>query len=563
MKEMNFKPEDKLEKWEDIEPYFNALTEHSISGSDDLQSYIKSAGHLGAFIDEKIARAYIDMTCNTENKKFVKLFQILTGEISPKVEEAYFTIEKKIADSPYTKDLPEKYNLLLKRLKTSLELYRENNLNAKAEESVITSQYDQLTGSIMVNYQGEEYTLSQMSKFLETDNPEERENAWKAIAEKQYTNKNDLSAVFDRLFSLRNLIARNADFENYRDYMFKAKQRFDYTPEDCFTFHESVEKEIVPLVAEINQYQRKRLGVKELFPWDMAGIPKGEKPLKPFETADELLEKTIKVYTRLRPSLGKNLETMKKHSLFDLASRKGKAPGGYNYPLALTNMPFIFMNAVGSQKDVRTILHEGGHATHNFQTADMELYEYKSTPSESAELASMSMELITMDFWDEFYPDKEELKRAKREQLESVITLFPWVMIVDAIQHWIYTHPEHTPSERDEKFIELLKKYDTGMVNWTGLEKYKAQKWIYQLHITTVPFYYIEYAIAQLGALQIWKNYKQKPDKALDDYLTALSLGSSRTLPEVYQAAGIEFNFSAGMIKDLMNFTKTELAKLQ
>ena len=285
-------------------------------------------------------------------------------------------------------------------------------------------------------------------------------------------------------------------------------------------------------------------------------------PLKPFKTTDELIEKTIEVYSKIRPELGNNLIKMRGAGLFDLESRKGKAPGGYNYPLHMTNMPFIFMNAVGSHSDVSTIMHEAGHAMHSFQTAGLEINDYKNTPSESAELASMSMELMTMDYWDVFYDNEEDLKRAKREQIEGTITIFPWIMIVDAFQHWCYENPEHTPSMREGYFLKLLDKFSDGVVNWGGYEKYRALKWVYQLHITTVPFYYIEYAIAQLGALQIWKNYTENPDKAVSNYLSALSLGSSKPLPEVYDAAGIKFDFSEGIIKDLAAFAGKELEKL-
>ncbi len=562
MKNVDLTKDSKLEKWEDIKPYFDDLLSHEFKSVDDTKDFIKNTGILSAFIEEKIAWAYINMTCHTDNEEYVKRFQFLTGEIGPKIEEAFFKLDKKLYDSKFFGKLSGEYGEYKKSVKTSIELYRENNLALKAEENVISSQYDQIAGSIMVEYKGEEYTLNQISKLMETDNRPKREQLWKISMDKKREYKHDLTAVFDRLFSLRNVIAKNADFENYRDYMFKAKERFDYTPEDCFKFHASVEKHVVPLIRKIQEKHKERLGLDDYRPWDITGLKTGEKPLMPFKDGEELLDKTIKIYKRIRPELGKNLEIMRKNSLFDLDSRKGKAPGGYNYPLMLTNMPFIFMNSVGSQRDVITLMHEGGHAMHSFQTKDMEIMMYKNTPSESAELASMAMELITMDYWDEFYDNETDLNRAKREQLERSIKIFPWVMIVDAFQHWMYENHEHTFRERQAKFAEILDRFDAGIINWKGFEDHKSLGWIFQLHITTVPFYYIEYAIAQLGALQVWRNYKTLPDIAVNDYLAALSLGSSKPLPEVYKQAGIKFDFSEDMIAELMDFVNQEYDKI-
>ena len=553
---------NELNKWEDISSYFNELLESEINNSSDAKQYIKNLGILSAFVHEKMAWAYINMTCHTDNKEHVKLYQFFNSEIYPKFEEALFEVEKKLYNSNSFKELESDYNQYKLLIQTDIELYRENNLALTAEEGVISTQYDQISGGIMVEYNGEEYTLRQLGKLMETDIREERENIWKAMMSKKMEYKNDLISVFDRLFSLRSVIAKNTDFENYRDYMFKNKQRFDYTPEDCFEFHKSVEKEVVPIVKKIQLNHKKRLGVDSYRPWDLPGLIKGEKALTPFKTGQELLDKTIQVYEKIRPPLAKNLEQMKNNSMFDLDSRKGKAPGGYNYPLLLTDMPFIFMNSVGSQGDVTTLMHEGGHAMHSFQTKGLEIMEYKNTPSESAELASMSMELISMDYWGIFYENEQDLKRAKREQLERTINIFPWVMIVDAFQHWMYENPEHTSNERQAKYVELVQRFETGVIDYSGYEQYRELGWIYQLHITTVPFYYIEYAIAQLGALQIWRNYKINPDKAIDDYLHALSLGSSKSLPEVYKAANIEFNFSRNMIKDLMKFVDGQLEEL-
>jgi oligoendopeptidase F len=345
--------------------------------------------------------------------------------------------------------------------------------------------------------------------------------------------------------------------------MFQALGRFDYSPEDCFRFHEAIEKEVVPVLRKQATARKKALELTSLEPWDMEVDISGKPALKPFANGQELIDKTIDCFNRLDPFLGDRIENMKLNGLFDVESRKGKAPGGYNYPLAETGAPFIFMNSANTFRDLTTMVHEGGHAIHTFVTADLELNDFKHCPSEVAELASMSMELISMDEWDAFFEYPEELKRAKRDQLKDVLKTLPWVAIVDQFQHWIYTNPEHTAAERNAAWVEIFERFGANFIDWNEHKDAEAFLWQKQLHIFEVPFYYIEYGIAQLGAIAVWKNYKENPKDGLNNYLNALKLGYTKTIREIYETAGVRFDFSAAYVKELVHFVQNELELLE
>jgi oligoendopeptidase F len=344
--------------------------------------------------------------------------------------------------------------------------------------------------------------------------------------------------------------------------MFKSLGRFDYTPQDCFNFHDAIAEEVVPMVNVLSKERKEALRVPSLRPWDKAVDPEGREALKPFTNGKELAEKTIEVFHKLDPYLGQCLSIMKEMGHLDLESRKGKAPGGYNYPLAEIGVPFIFMNATSTLRDMVTIMHEGGHAIHNFLTRNLELNDFKSTPSEVAELASMSMELISMDHWNIFFEDENELKRAKREHLEDIIETLPWVATIDKFQHWIYENPQHSFEDRKQAWNKIFDEFADTITDWSGLQEAKDYLWQKQLHLYEVPFYYIEYGMAQLGAIAVWRNFRNDPAKGLQGYQNALKLGYLKSIPEIYKAADIKFDFSRAYIKELMDFVRTELAKI-
>lgn len=344
--------------------------------------------------------------------------------------------------------------------------------------------------------------------------------------------------------------------------MFKSYGRFDYTPQDCFDFHEAIASEVVPILNSLSKERKELLKVPSLRPWDKAVDPLGREPLKAFENGSDLTEKSIESFRRLDPFLGQCLSIMKEMGHLDLESRKGKAPGGYNYPLSEIGVPFIFMNATSTMRDMTTIMHEGGHAVHNFLTKDLSLADFKSPPMEVAELASMSMELISMDTWDIFFPNEADLKRAKLEQLEDIIETLPWVATIDQFQHGLYENPNHTSTERVKLWNKVFARFADIETDWTGLEENRDYMWQKQLHLYEVPFYYIEYGMAQLGAIALWRNYKRNNKEGLQGYMNALKLGNLTTIPEIYKAANIKFDFSRAYIKELMDFVKEEMAKI-
>ena len=355
---------------------------------------------------------------------------------------------------------------------------------------------------------------------------------------------------------MRHQVAINAGFDNFRDYMFKALGRFDYTAEDCFRFHEAIAEELVPLFKQFSEERKSKMQLDKLTPYDTEVDVSGKPALKPFDGGEDLLNKSIACFYRIHPYFGEKLETMKQHKLIDLESRAGKAPGGYNYPLAESGAPFIFMNAANAMRDLTTMIHEGGHAVHTFLTNNLALNDFKRA-------ASMSMELISMDAWDVFFNDADDLIRAKEEQLKDSLKTLPWVATIDAFQHWIYTNPNHTVEERTAAWDTCFERFGSNFVNWEGYEEFKNNLWQKQLHLFEVPFYYIEYAIAQLAAIAIYKNYKENPVKALLEYMNALRLGYTKSIPEIYETAGIKFDFSTAYIRGLVDFMKEDLSNLK
>jgi oligoendopeptidase F len=399
-----------------------------------------------------------------------------------------------------------------------------------------------------------------MGRYLEEPDRALRQEAWELVAQRRLQDAEKCEGIFDELILLRTRIAKNAGFENYRDYAFRQKGRFDYTPADCLQFHDAVAKEIVPAVREIQSERRRQLKLERLRPWDLAVDPQNRAPLKPFSEVGVMVSRTQKIFNHLDAELAAGFRQMQDLKLLDLDNRKGKAPGGYQSTLSEARVPFIFMNAIGLQRDVETLLHEAGHAFHAQATSDEDLYAYRGAPIEFCEVASMSMELLGNEFLEEFYPTPEA-NRARKTHLEGIIGFFPWMATVDAFQHWIYTHASCSRAERKAAYLQLMDRFG-GDVDWTSYEESRAFSWHRQLHIFLHPFYYVEYGIAQLGALQVWANSRRDKVRALNDYKKSLALGGSRPLPELFAAAGCKFQFDAATIKPLIQLAGTELKKL-
>ena len=560
----NFVPDDyKLTAWTNLEPYLKNLLEREINSKEDLEHWLKDSSELEAVISEDACWRQIKMTCDTENKALEESFTFFVMEIQPHIQPYADKLNKKLIECPFTSELDEKkYFTYLRSVKKNIDLFREANIPIQSELSVLAQQYGVISGKMTVEVNGQEYTLQQAAKFLESHDRTLREEVYFKIQKRRYEDKDTLNEMYSQLIQKRHQVALNAGFKNYRDYKFAEMGRFDYTKEDCFKFHEAVKQHVIPLVDIIYQNKRKKLDLDALRPWDTEAEPEGISPLRPFTNSEELIEKSISCFNQLRPFFGECLKKMKSISHLDLESRKGKAPGGYNCPLAESGAPFIFMNAAGQMHDVTTMVHEGGHAVHSFLAHPLELSSFKEYPMEIAEVASMSMELFTMDHWNTFFKSEEELQRAKEHQLERVITIFPWIAIIDKFQHWVYENPTHSFDERGERWMEILNEFSSTVIDWQGLEEYRRFSWQRQLHLFEVPFYYIEYGIAQLGAIGMWKQFKENKELALDNYSQALSLGGTRTLPELYESAGLKFDLSADHIKHLMLFVQNELQKV-
>ncbi len=560
----NFLPENyKVTDWESLQPYLDDLKARELNSKDALHQWMKDVSEVEAVIGEDAAWRQIKMTLDTTNKDYEEAFTYFVMEIEPKLKPYFFELNKKLLDCPYTNELDKDvYHPYLRSVKNAVELYREENVPLQAELSVLGQQFGVISGKMTVEHDGKEYTLQQAAKFLQEPDRELRESIFRKIAERRMQDIGELDELFNKLLKLRQQVAENAGFDNYRDYKFKALGRFDYTVEDCYAFHDAVREHILPLQKKLTEYRQKKLGVDIMRPWDGSAEPVGVQPLKPFETGAELSDKSIKVFDKLRPYFSSCLTTMTEMERLDLESRKGKAPGGYNCPLPETGVPFIFMNAAGTIGDLITMMHEGGHAVHSFLSHDLELSALKEYPMEIAELASMSMELFSMEHWDVFFTDKGELHRAQLEELERVISVLPWIATIDKYQHWLYTNPGHSNEERTKAWLDILNEFSTGITDWSGFEEYRANLWQKQLHLFEVPFYYIEYGIAQLGAIAMWRQYRENKDQAIDNYMSALSKGYTQTLPQLYETAGIKFNFSSDYVSELGNFVNERLVEM-
>jgi oligoendopeptidase F len=549
--------------WNSLEPYFKELAERPLNNKADLSQWLQDLSELEAVVSEDACWRQIKMTCDTTDKTLEEAFTYFCMEIQPKLQTYADQLNKKLINCPYTHELDQSlYHTYLRSVRKSIELFREENIPIAAELSVLQQQYGVIAGKMTVEVDGKEYTLQQAAKFLESSDRKLRESVYHKIQDRRKQDEKAMHELYSTLIAKRHQIAVNAGFENYRDYKFKELGRFDYTKDDCFQFHEAVKQYVLPLVNEIYDRKRHKLGLDTLKPWDTEAEPAGTQPLKPFTTGEDLYEKTVKCFDQLNPFFADCLRKMKEMNHFDLESRKGKAPGGYNCPLAESGAPFIFMNAAGQMSDVTTMVHEGGHAVHSFLAHPLPLSAFKEYPMEIAEVASMAMELFSMDHWQAFFDNASDLQRAKEHQLERTITIFPWIAIIDKFQHWVYEHPQHTLEERTTAWMNILTEFSTTAIDYTGLDAYRAIGWQRQLHLFEVPFYYIEYGIAQLGAIGLWMQYKQNPQQALENYMDALSLGGTKTLPELYKAAGLEFNLTPAYIKTLMEFVKTEMDQL-
>jgi len=553
-----------LDSFEVIKPYFENLLNREIIVSADFEKWLNDKSELEAILEEDAAWRYIKMTIDTRDEALTNSYTFFVTKIQPELAPYDDKLNKKLVNSPFYDefDKVEAYRIYFRSVKKALELFREENIPIEAELNEKSQLYGSISAAQSIEHNGEKITMQKAAALLKETDEELRQVVFQKMSVRRREDIEKLDGLYSELISKRHQLALNAGFENFRDYKFQSLGRFDYTKEDCFNFHKAIKQQIVPIVREIQLERLKKLGKDKFKPWDTEVDPEGKQPLKPFTTGSELLNGSINMFDKIDPYFGDCLRTMNEMGHLDLDSKTGKAPGGYNYPLYEIGVPFIFMNSVGAQRDLVTMVHEGGHAVHSFLSRDLKITGFKSLPSEVAELASMSMEMLTMELWDEFYKNDDDFKRAKREQLESILKILPWIAQIDEFQHWVYENPTHSSAERHEKWVDISKEYGTGLTDWTDYEDMQAASWQRQLHLFEVPFYYIEYAIAQLGALGVWKNSLEDFRAAVDNYKLALSLGYTETIPEIYRKAGIRFDFTETYLKELADFVRGELNKL-
>ena len=548
-------------KWSEIKPQFQEFLEREINSAEALEAWLLELGRFSAYVGETGSMLYVNMTCDTENEEIKQAYLDFVENVEPELAKIGDLLNRKLAGNMYADQLDsEEYNVLLRDTRMDLALFREENIPLSTELTKLGQRYNEICGAMTVEFDGEERTMQQMGKYLQVNEREVRENAYKTVGKRRFQDADEIDEIYEKMIGLRQQVAQNAGYENYRDYIFDAKHRFDYTPADCEAFQDAVEAICVPLMRDVDDQRKRDLKLDSLRMWDLGHDVHGREPLKPFKEVEEMVAGTSRMFHRLSPELGKFFDSLRDGTSLDLDSRKGKAPGGYQLQRDHSRKPFIFMNATGLQRDLETMVHEAGHAFHSIYADDLPLVDYRSAPLEFCEVAAMSMELLTHDFLDEFYT-KEDAKRAVREHLEGIVSILAWIATIDAFQHWIYTNPSHSRTERHDKWLELGNRFGS-ILDWSGFEDWRKVSWQKQLHLFSYPFYYIEYGIAQLGALQIWLQYRENPEQALENYATAMRLGGSRPLPDLFEAGEMNFDLGRSTVQGLIDAVRDELSRL-
>lgn len=547
--------------WDLIAPFYRELAELPLDSST-RDAWLARWSRLDELVTEAASLAMIAYTCETADKGKEAAHLRFATEILPQLEESEVILAKRLVATGTDRTDME---TTVARFRTAIEIFREANVPLVAESEGLAAKYQQVTGTMTAPWQGEQVPLPRLSPFLKSHDRSVRESAWRAATAPYVAARDELSGVFDRMVELRNRIAHNAGFENYVEYIFAAKCRFDYTPVDCARLHHSIETVVGPAIARVLESRRARLGLDEVRPWDVAVDPWQTTSSPAFRDAEELQRVSARIFDALDPVLGAQFRTMMTEGLLDLDSRPGKAPGGYCDTLHARGRPFIFMNAAGVPEDVNTLLHEAGHSFHAFASHERPFIWQRHPGAESAELASMSMELLAAPYLAMpvgFYSERDATS-ARLEHLEDILISLAHIASVDAFQTWIYTHPAGTDAAvRDVTWLAIRERFEPG-IDWSGLRDERVSRWYRQMHIFLYPFYYIEYAIAQIGALQLWRNARRDPVEALVAYRRFMALGATVPLPELYLAAGVELSFDAGLLGELVALIEGEMAVLR
>jgi len=551
--------------WSQVHPCLQAFLDDQPDSPEALRQWVLDLSRLGEVIYEFGARKNIDNACHTDDADIEAAFMHWVREIAPKLQPVFFELQKHLLNNPHVDALDQPGEKIMRReWAADVEIFRPENVPLQTQIMELTSKYDKLMGALTIDFRGETYTPQQMGRFLDETDRTTRREAWEATTKRRLAERDAIDDILDPMLQHRQQVASNADFADFRDYIWHSRHRFDYTPDDCLAFGRAVEQVCMPVIDQIDTQRREALGVDSLKPWDTAVDPRGRKPLRPFDPddIDSFVAGVRQIFDRISPDLAEQFDELSTHGNLDLDSRRGKRPGGFQASLEAARQPFIFMNAAGVQGDVDTLLHEGGHAFHYLASRSNENLFTRHAPIEFCEVASMSMELLAMDHFDVFYDNEEDATRAKREMLEDVIRKLPWIATIDGFQHWLYTHPGHTRAQRTDAWLELRRRFGSPVLDWSDHTDAHEAQWQRQGHIFHVPFYYIEYGIAQLGALGVWLNYKQNPDQALTQLLDAFKLGGTAPLPQLFETAGVPFEFSEKTITPLITRLREELDAL-
>lgn len=551
--------------WSDYEPFYQELQSRPLN-HEDIAAWLNDWSRLAETADEHYWRLFIATTVNTADPLSKEAFDTYIENIQPAIKRAEQSLKDKLLASGLS---PKSFETALRRMRAETEIFTEANLPLLAEEQKLGTEYNELIGSLTVLWEGDERTLAQMRPLLYEPDRFIRQRAWETVQARLLKERHNINTLWEKFVPLRSKIAENAGMPDYRAYMWKQRFRFDYSPEDCKSFHVAIEQVFVPASKRVYERRRQRLGLETLRPWDLLVDPLGGSPIKPYETMDEFKTKLCAIFEQVDPAFGKYFQIMMDENLLDLESRKNKAPGAYSLGLHAAHRPFVFMNNTNTPFDVQAMLHEGGHAFHEFERAHVHFYQRGEIylPAEFAEVASMGMELIASPYktkeYGGFYTDSEAA-RTMIELLEGIITFLPYMALVDAFQHWVYENPEEAShaSNCEEKWGELWDRFMIG-IDYSGLEDNKKTYWHHQSHIFDTPFYYVEYGLAQLGAVQVWANARQDEKKAIADYRRALALGATVPLPELFATAGAKFAFDERTLKDAVDLLEEIIQEME
>ncbi|TWT45650.1 Oligoendopeptidase F, plasmid [Phycisphaerae bacterium RAS1] len=548
-------------RWSVAENYYRELSERPVASQDQLERWLRDWSELDACFDEEGTGRYIAMTCQTDDAQRQERFRQFIEEVKPHREPWHDRLRRRLAELAGRFELPAKrYEVLLRSVRNAIELYRDENVALQTEDELLQADYQKITGAMTVQYDGREQTIAQIGRYLEEPDRAAREATWRLAGERYLADGAALTELYRKMVGLRDRIATNAHCRDFREYQFKHYERFDYTPDDCLAFHDAIERVVVPAARQLSEQRRKKLGLAALRPWDLSVDPDNLPPLRPFDSEQQLIDNCGSIFRRVHVELGKVFDALRDASSLDLGNRKGKAPGGYQATYHERRLPFIFMNAVGTDDDVRTLLHEGGHAFHTWACRSEPLLAYRHAPIEFSEVASMGMECLALPYMHVFYSD-DDRRRATRQFFEKIVRFFPFMARIDAFQHHVYTHIGEGPEEWSGHWQQLTRRFG-GDVDWSGLERFDRLSWQRKLHLYEVPFYYVEYGIAQLGALQVWLNSRRDFEQAVSFYRNGLALGGSRPVPELFAAAGCRFDFSEKTLRPLIEAVMQELERL-